>query len=555
MSGGKETPRQKMIGMMYLVLTALLALNISKSVLNAFVTINEGLEKTTEGFEKSNEKTYNAFEASMKGDEKKTKPFYDKAMKAKTTAKEMREYVEEMKRMVIAAVEKIPKEIADTLPLKSVQNTDNYDVPAQILLGDETANNGTGSKQEKYSMADLKKQLVKMKEEYIGLFDNKNIFTPAVQKEMKEKIEENLELSDPPPGKDGNKETWEMERTLHVPVAGVMSHLSSLQASITNMEGVVINELYNSISGQDYKFDKLEAKVIAPSSYILQGDKYVADVLLVASSSTSNPKIFTGIDTTRKPYNVGSAKPLEVKGGMGKYEVSGGAEGLQKWSGVIQVDKPGRQGEFDYYPFAAEYMVAKPALVVSPTKMNVLYIGPENPLDISVPGVASENLVPVMNVTGGNGSLSGAKGKYIAVLKSGTEATIQVSAKLGGTTKSMGEYKFRVKRVPDPVAYFAGKKGDDVVSKGELIANAVVIPKLENFDFDLKFNITSFDVSAVVKGSLVTYSAKSDKITDEMKNLFKNVATGGKVFIENVRAKGPDGSERKIPGLNLKVKS
>jgi hypothetical protein len=136
----------------------------------------------------------------------------------------------------------------------------------------------------------------------------------------------------------------------------------------------------------------------------------------------------------------------------------------------------------------------------------------------------------------------------------GTKALISVSAKFGSTSKSMGSIEFRVKQVPDPVCYFAGKKGDDIVSKGELMAAGGLIPKLENFDFDLKFDITSFEVSALVKGSLVTLASRSNKLTPEMQTLFKNVGSGAKVYIESVKAKGPDGRERKIAGVNLKVK-
>ena len=550
MSGGKETPRQKMIGMMYLVLTALLALNISKSVLDAFVIITEGLERTTENFSKANEKTYKSFEAAFKNDEKKTKPFYERAMKAKKLSKEMHEYIEEMKHMVLTVVEGIPKEVADTLPIKGVVNTDNYDVPSQVLLGDEAA-----PKTEKYSMVDLKKQLAAFKEEYKKLFDNKTLFLPQVVKEMNEKIERGIDLEDPPVAKDGNKETWEMEKVFHVPVAGVMAHLSAMQAAVANAEGDVVNQLYQAVSGQDYKFDQLVAKVIAPSSYIIQGDKYVADVLLVAFSSTSHPKIVTGIDTTKKPYDIKNGKELEVVNGLGKYEVSTGSEGLQKWSGLIQVEKPGRQGEFDYYPFASEYMVAKPSAAVSPDKMNVFYKGVDNPVSITAAGVAPENLAPSMTIDGGTGTLTGSKGKYMVNIKSGKEATIVVGAKFNGVNKPMGTFKFRIKNIPDPVGKFAKKKGDDLISKGELMANKVVFAELENFDFDLKFNITYFEVSALVKGSLVSYASKGERVTPEMENLFKNVPTGGKVYIEAVKAKGPDGTERKISGLNLKVKN
>jgi len=118
----------------------------------------------------------------------------------------------------------------------------------------------------------------------------------------------------------------------------------------------------------------------------------------------------------------------------------------------------------------------------------------------------------------------------------------------------MGTFKFRVKRVPDPVAYVAGKKGDDIISKGELMGIQGVLAKLENFDFDLKFDVISFDMSMNLKGSFVTETSQSNRLSPNMASLLKSAGAGTKVYFENIRAKGPDGTVRKIPGVNLKVK-
>jgi hypothetical protein len=118
----------------------------------------------------------------------------------------------------------------------------------------------------------------------------------------------------------------------------------------------------------------------------------------------------------------------------------------------------------------------------------------------------------------------------------------------------MGSFKFRVKRVPDPVATVAGKKGDDVVSKAEVMGIQGVLAKLENFDFDLKFEVISFDLSMNLKGSFVTESSQSNRLSPNMQSLIKSAGTGTKIYFENVKVKGPDGTVRKIPGVNLKVK-
>jgi gliding motility-associated protein GldM len=113
MSGGKETPRQKMIGMMYLVLTALLAMNVSKSILDAFVIVNEGLERTNENFDKKNAKLYSDFKGALDKDPNKTKPYYDRAQKAKKLAKELNEYIEKIKKHVIEKTDKKEKAITE----------------------------------------------------------------------------------------------------------------------------------------------------------------------------------------------------------------------------------------------------------------------------------------------------------------------------------------------------------------------------------------------------------------------------------------------------------
>ncbi|MBL0073839.1 MAG: hypothetical protein IPP34_19375 [Bacteroidetes bacterium] len=152
-----------------------------------------------------------------------------------------------------------------------------------------------------------------------------------------------------------------------------------------NGESEIINHLYTGIDASSFKFDALQARVIAPTSYVLTGQEYKADVFLAAFSSTSNPEILVG------------GAPITVESGMGKYSTRPGSEGLKKWGGVIKVKNP--DNTIKEYPFEAEYIAAKPASVVSADKMNVLYIGVENPMSISVPGVADANVTA--SVTGG----------------------------------------------------------------------------------------------------------------------------------------------------------
>lgn len=236
---------------------------------------------------------------------------------------------------------------------------------------------------------------------------------------------------------------------------------------------------------------------------------------------------------------------------MGIYEVSAGATGIQKWSGLIRVKKP--DNTYATYPFKSEYMVAAPSAAVSPTKMNVFYIGVDNPVSISAAGVAPTDLQPSF---AGNGSCvsAGKPGEYTVRVSGGTEATINVTAKINGASKSMGAFKFRVKRVPDPVAYLGTIKGDGQMTKGELSAAAGIFARMDNFDFDLSFKVVSFVMSMSVNGVFGEKKANGAALSPEMKSMLAGAKVGSKVYFEQITVQGPDGTLRKIPGVNIKVK-
>ena len=151
-------------------------------------------------------------------------------------------------------------------------------------------------------------------------------------------------------------------------------------------------------------------------------------------------------------------------------------------------------------------------------------------------------------------SPSGKPGSYIVRVSGGTKATINVGAKLNGVQKSMGAFEFRIKRVPDPVAYVGAIKGDGQMTKGELQSASGVFARMENFDFDLSFKVISFIMSMNVNGVFVEKKGNGPAITGEMKTLLGGAKPGNKVFFEQVTVQGPDGTMRKIPGVNIKVK-
>src|SRR5688572_388952 len=527
MAGAKLSPRQRMIGMMYLVLTALLALNVSKEIINAFVTVNDSLEASNQNTTSRNERIYADFQKAMQNDPTKVGPFNTKAQNTRKLSTEMIAYIDNLKKEITVKVEKL--EAGATVPApRDIARKDDYDVPTNIMCGDKADGKG-------HKASEFKEKINKFKADIL------KPLSPADQKLFSPRLDQLLNTKDPEPKMvQDNKKTWEMANFYHNPVVATIALLTKFQADVRNVESEIINHLYTSIDAGSFKFDNLEARVIAPTSYVLTGQEYKADVFLAAYSSTSNPEITVG------------GAPIPVEGGLGRYSTRPGSEGIKKWGGIIKVKDPATN-QIKEYPFESEYIAAKPSSVVSADKMNVLYIGVENPMSISVPGVADPNVVP--SISGGGATLvrdSKLGGsKYIAKATTQGEATINVTAKLDGKNVPMGAFKYRVKRVPDPVAMVNGKKGGPI-NKAELAAATSVNSIMENFDFELYFRVNKFRMTLIRKGKdPVELEAPSNLITAQMKSAIQAAGPGAKVYFEYIKASGPDGTTRSLSSVNF----
>ncbi len=503
MAGGKESPRQKMIGMMYLVLTAMLALNVSNEVLNAFKLVNDGLENTTSNFGQKNQLTLQAFQAAMENNPTKTKPYFDKAKLANQYSAELDKYISEIKdAMVKEAGGRNEKEGND------IVDRQNLDISAEMMVL-----KGEGDK--------LKSKILETRKKLIGLADPKD----------QASINFSLNAVDPPAGRDGLARSWASNQFEGVPVTAAVTLLSKIQTDTKNAESEMLTYLLKSIDAQDFKFDQLEATVVAPTSYVLVGQEYTADVFLTASSSTQAPEIYIG------------GSRLKVENGKGKYSGSTTKEGLFNWGGVIKVKSP--DGTVKDYKFEQTYQVAAPTATVSADKMNVFYIGVDNPVTISGPGVPKEKIRAGISA----GTLSGSNGSYTVRVTdaSGPKVFVSVSAELKpGATAKLGGKEYRVKSIPDPIAKVGGIATGNL-SAGALRVQAGVIADLENFDFDVRYNVTGFNMTVVKqRQDAVRLQSGSAYFTPEMKNALAGVGAKDKVLFDEITARGPDGRNRRL---------
>lgn len=518
-----ETPRQRMIGMMYLVLTALLALNVSVEIINAFLIVNESMETTNVNFGKKIEGTYANFEKAYTGNPDKVREYYEKAKLAKKYSNEMVDYINSVKYQLIAETEDISIEEAKKLDIKKIKRKDNYDTPTNFFF--KNSQDGSAGKSR-----ELKDKIIEYRKKMLDLVDPK--YRTLLDKSIGLVTDEDYR------DKDRQKQNWEQHHFYHTIIVASVTILNKLIAEVLNAEFDIVNQLYAAVSAEDFTFDRIGAKVIPNSNYVLLGDNYEAQIFVAAYDTKS--KISAEIN----------GQTVQGDSGLVVYKVPASSEGLKTYKGVINVNTPfGIQS----HPFEGEYIVAKPSATVSADKMNVFYIGVENPVTISVPGVANEKVK--IQLTGGS-FVSKGGGKYIIKVEKsapGSKAIVNVNAEFDGKVKSMGKAEFRIKRVPDPVPFIGGVNGG-FIDKQTLANAGGVIAKLQDFDFDLQMSVTSFTMQTQKAGDLSpTILARGNKFTPEMLELIRNAKRGQKFWFENIVAQAPDGN-RKLPAVNLTIK-
>ncbi len=545
--GIPKEPRQQMINMMYLVLTALLALNISAEVLNAFKLVSDGMQVSNEAVDKKNYSVMDAFDMQYANDPVRTKKYMDDAKKAMTLADEFVGNVQALRDLII---EKSGGYANNDTIAKDLKGKRNFDIPT-FLMVDE--NNGRN----------LKAEIERLRNSLLELPSLDQGDKDALSRQFTLSTEYNLEAA-----KRLGKKSWEAYLFDHVPVIAVNTILTKFQGDAKASAGLVIETLFKKIGASSYKFDALSAKVIAPTSYVLTGQEYKADIFVSATSSTQNPQVYLGVFDPKFKLSPDAAvfpkleefplKPgydsIQVKDGMGLYSDKSSAVGVKERTGVIKVKKPQGTG-YDYYPFKLEYQIAEAGLVVSPDKMNVFYIGVDNPVSISVPGFPADAINASLNK---NGTIKRDKpGKFIANvttvdLKGETEVVVSVKVS-EGSTKTMGSKAFRVKRVPDPVAKIGNDKGGSVKAATFKVQRGI-IAELENFDFDIKFQVVGYEMTyAAARQDLLTAMADGPLFTQKMLDFMNKAKPGDAFYFDKIKVKGPDQVVRTLPSIVFKM--
>ena len=548
MSGAKETPRQKMIGMMYLVLTALLALNVSVEVLDAFTTVNDGLENTYTSVDKKISDYYVTFEQQYDKQPEKTAELWGKAQEIRTKTDEFINFIERDIKLALllqnngvteeqlfnpeneeeavisdidAADPKKNRRVFHKINFDNLSGKDKHDAVTAFMI--EQGNAEILRKKiedyRQYIVAALDSAGISNFDDHVGLITDGKYFAGS-----------------------GEPLTWEMKNFNHVIIPAAISILNEIVGEVQTTEYDAISELYKNIGASDFKFNTLEAKVFPKTTYVLKGQDYEADVFIVASDDTKefDAKYARGVKDFAKA-NENAIHKVSSQKGIVKIKVPANVEGEQTIAGVIEMKNP-VTGEVEPYPFQTSYTVAPPSANVTPTKMNVMYRGLENPIAISAPGFTASQID--VNVT--NGELIKRNGEFF--VKPGNEkniTTVTVSTTIDGKRMILDNCDFRLKRTPDPVPVLNGRTNDKF-TKEEIIAAGGFVLTMPDFDFEgYHSQVLSYDVSTIVAGYLKPIKAiQGRKFNKEVEELIKSGRRGQRINIENIRVKSPDGEER-----------
>ena len=504
------SPRQKMINLMYVVLMALLALNVSSEVLNGFSIVEDSLNRTTGNSIKQNQAIYDAFAEQMKTNPQKVKVWYDKAQRVRLMSDSLYNLASELKKAIVIEADGSDGDIHD------IRNKEDLEAASQVMLAP-----GSGRGGELFTAINAFRQ---------------QMLSMVTDKKQKQIIASNL-TTEIPKNASAMGKNWQEYMFESMPAAAAVTLLSKLQSDVRYAEGEVLHTLVSNIDVKDIRVNLLDAFVIPSSRTIVRGDRFSARIVMAAVDTTQVPDIYIG------------GQKVSLKDGL--YETVCSRTGDFTLKGYMEVVNG--NGDKIRRDFSQEYSVVEPSATVSADLMNMLYAGYNNPISISVPGVPLNKVQATMT----NGTLQAVgPGKYIArPSKIGQNATITVTSTNTGRPQQMGQYTFRVRKLPDPTPYISmnDEHGNPTrykgggLAKGQLVAANTIGAAIDDGILDIAFRVQSFEtVFFDNMGNAVPMTSDGASFSARQKETFRKLARNRRFYISRVIVVGPDGLTRTL---------
>ncbi|TVQ47989.1 MAG: hypothetical protein EA362_05945 [Saprospirales bacterium] len=508
MSIPKE-PRQLMITIMYLVLTAMLALNVSAEVFNAFKLVDESLVDSNAKLYADNQRMPDAIATGALRDPENFQIYADLAPQVREKADGLVNYLEEL-------IEEMIEEAGgwvDRNGKREINNPKHTDAASRVLV--------TGEKG-----ADLLQTLVKAQDEFLAFIPENDLVRFS---------SDAIAISvDPDAYKDAEtpRESWEDFMFSRMPLQAVLPIFRKFINDVRLTENNILSFFMQRVGGDDIIFDDFRVVAAPSSSYIIRGETYEADLFLsAASTSVDNMEIFV------------NGNRIPIDDGVGRFRVTPTNIGANRYTAEIRLTNPAT-GNVDTYTQTFEYEVGLRSANVAAEMMNVFYIGVDNPVSISAAGIPTAQL----NVQGEGAGITmtpidGNISRQMVRVTQPGEAKIILSG--GGLERT--EFNFRVRRIPDPVARLGTESGGGM-GDGQFKAQRGVIAHLENFDFDARCEIAGFQLVRVARRQDPEIVQNAGGSFDgEARRLIDQASPGDRYFFENVRARCPgDTAPRRI---------
>lgn len=512
MSIPKE-PRQLMINVMYLVLTALLALNVSAEIFNAFDMVDKGLVKANQALDSSNESLPTRIKDSAKKKAELAK-YADRVDQVRQLSAEATQFIEGIKEGLI-------KETGGYIEVDGIQELKgkrDYDATTRLMV-----NGGKGE--------ELKKKMLEVREAFLKLVD---------EGEDRSGMDKSLAINidDDTWKKSVNKkQNWSDFTFGHMPLGACMPIFSKFANDVKSSEAAILNYLAGKVGlTDDIVLNKFRVVSAPKKSYIIKGESFETDIFLSAAADQGSN---TGVSIT-----VNGQRLSVDKEGNAKWTQSATTVGVKKYQAAVSVTNP-VTGETNTYKSEFEYEVGERSVTISATKMNVFYIGVDNPVEVSAAGVPSAQVK--VSMEGGNISKNG-DGTYNVTVSGppGRDAKINVSAPGVNYTKA-----YRIKRIPDPVPSLGPKERGGKIGNGTFKGLGGLVPTLEGFDFDAKCNIGGFLLVRIAKRQDPEFAPNQGaKISGQAATLQAKAVPGDKFFFQDIKCKCPgDPAERNLGQL------
>ena len=490
MAGGKLTPRQKMINLMYLVFIAMLALNMSKEVLTAFGNFNDKFTESNVLTEQANATLLSALDTKAADEPAK---YGVPAKQAKEVAKISKDFVAFLETVKSEVTEGItPDEKTGKLPFESM---DKSTIDEKWFQGDGYSPRGTEivSKIDKY-VADIKKVL-----------GNDVKYIPFIKE-----IEKKFSTAD-----ITNRENVKVKfldyKTKGFPAVSTLTFLTAMQNDVKNTEAGAYNLFLGNALKSAASMKNFQAIVVLDKNAYFAGEQVTGKVVLGRYDANTVPTSFKG--------------PGKIENGQAVISMTAGGIGEQNISGEFGFMEDGKEIPLK---FEGKYVVVpRPnQAIISADKMNVVYRGVPNPISISVPGIASNKVnasAPGMTKVG--------DGKFMLKPQAGSEVKISVNATMPDGKAMTSAQVFRIKGLPAPT----GKVGGSEKNKGPKsnLEVCTVTAVMEDFDFPVTVNVTQFNVKVPGQPTIVVSGNRMDS---RAKSAIAKAQKGDLIVISEIKA-------------------